>query len=106
VARTTPAQKSTIERVMHAYKEGDLEQRNGEPVKNPKQAIAIALREAGASNRETPEANRSTFRRTRRREREARGEASRASLYAEAKRRNIPGRSKMSRGELEQALNR
>ncbi|WP_407520489.1 DUF6496 domain-containing protein [Methylobacterium oryzisoli] len=106
MARTTDAQKSTIARVMHAYKEGDLDQRNGEPVTNPKQAIAIALREAGASNQETPAQNRATFRRTRSKERETRAEATRAALYAEAKRRNIPGRSRMSRGELEQALNR
>ncbi|MBY0295333.1 MAG: hypothetical protein K2X71_04725 [Methylobacterium sp.] len=104
--RTTDAQKATIARVMHAYKEGELDQRNGAPVQNPKQAIAIALREAGASNQETPAQNRATFRRTRAKERETRAEATRAALYAEAKRRNIPGRSRMSRGELEQALNR
>jgi hypothetical protein len=32
------------------------------------------------------------------------GGASRAELYAEAKRRGIPGRSRMSKAELEQAL--
>ncbi|ACA19809.1 conserved hypothetical protein [Methylobacterium sp. 4-46] len=106
MARTTPAQKQTIERVMHAFKEGDLAQNGGRPVTDPKQAIAIALREAGASNQQSPEANRASFRRTRREERAARARASRAELYAEAKRRNIPGRSRMSRGELEQALDR
>ncbi|MEH3145547.1 MAG: DUF6496 domain-containing protein [Methylobacterium frigidaeris] len=106
MASPTKAQKDTIGRVMHAFKEGELERRDGEPVTNPKQAIAIALREAGASNQESPEANRSHFRRTRRKERETRSHATRAALYDEAKRRNIPGRSRMSRGELEQALNR
>lgn len=106
MARTTPAQKHTIERVMHEFKEGELEQRSGRRVTNPKQAIAIALREAGASNQETPEQNRSTFRRTRHKERETRAQASRADLYEEAKHRNIKGRSRMSRSELEQALNR
>lgn len=110
MARTTPAQNATIARVMHAFKEGELERRDGRPVRNPRQAVAIALREAGASNRETPEANRAAFRRTRRQERttqrETRSQASRAALYAEAKRRNLPGRSRMSRDELEQALNR
>ncbi|MFE1598002.1 DUF6496 domain-containing protein [Methylobacterium sp. ID0610] len=106
MARTTDAQKRTIERVMHEFKEGDLAQRDGRAVTNPKQAIAIALREAGASNQDTPEQNRSTFRRTRRKERETRSEASRADLYAEAKRRDIKGRSRMSRSELERALNR
>ncbi|MGY2051909.1 DUF6496 domain-containing protein [Methylobacterium sp. JK268] len=106
MASTTPAQKRTIERVMHEFKEGDLAQGNGRPVTNPKQAIAIALREAGASNQESPETNRSSFRRTRRKERDTRAQASRADLYAEAKRRDIKGRSRMTRGELEQALNR
>jgi hypothetical protein len=32
------------------------------------------------------------------------GRASRAELYEEAKRRGIPGRSRMSKAELEQAL--
>ena len=94
--------------------------RGGRKVKNPKQAIAIALSEAGASNRESPEANRRNRRRTEERERADRtasprerlgsqasktGRArTRAELYAEAKRRDIPGRSKMSRAELETAL--
>ncbi|GJD50401.1 hypothetical protein OPKNFCMD_3140 [Methylobacterium crusticola] len=103
---TSRAQKDTIGRVMHAFKHADLEGPGGTPVTNPRQAIAIALREAGASNRATPEENRSAFRRTRRQERATRSGATKAALYAEAKRRNIPGRSRMSRGELEQALNR
>ncbi len=45
------AQNDTVERVMHEYKHGELRiQGNGPKVKNPKQAIAIALRKAGASN--------------------------------------------------------
>src|SRR4051794_5246127 len=45
-------QKETIERVMHEFKHGDLRIRGtGPKVKNPKQAIAIALHEAGASTR-------------------------------------------------------
>lgn len=103
---TTKAQKDTIGRVMHAFKEGELERNDGEAVTNPKQAIAIALREAGASNRQSPAENRSALRRTRRKERTGRAEATRADLYAEATRRGIPGRSRMSRAALEEALNR
>lgn len=119
-AQQSPKQKRIVERVMHEFKEGDLRIRGGRKVKNPKQAIAIALSEAGASNRESPEANRRNRRRTEERERADRtasprerlgGQASktgrartRADLYAEAKRRDIPGRSKMSRAELEKAL--
>jgi hypothetical protein len=106
MARTTEAQKGTIARVMHEFKEGELERHDGEPVKDRKQAIAVALREAGASNQESPADNRAHFRRTRAKERDTRSQATRAALYDEAKRRDIKGRSRMSRSELEQALNR
>lgn len=94
-------QKDVVERVMHEFKHGDLET-HGRTVKDRKQAIAIALREAGASKHETAKKNRENLKRTR--EREGEREPSRADLYAEARRRNIPGRSKMNKGELKQAL--
>ena len=46
------AQKETMGRVMHEFKHGELESSSGQKVKNPKQAIAIGLREAGASKYE------------------------------------------------------
>jgi hypothetical protein len=52
------AQQETIGRVMHEFKHGELETSRGKKVKNPKQAIAIALHEAGASRDETPAENR------------------------------------------------
>jgi Family of unknown function (DUF6496) len=106
-------QKETVERVMHEFKHGELETSRGRKVKNPKQAIAIGLHEAGASKYESPEKNRQNLRHTKARERrgetgkdqsEASGGRTRAQLYAEAKRRNIPGRSKMNKPELERAL--
>src|SRR4051794_40823037 len=67
-------QKETIERVMHEFKHGDLRIRGtGPKVKNPKQAIAVALHEAGASNQESPKKNRENLKRTKAKER--RGEA-------------------------------
>jgi len=51
------AQKDTIQRVMHEFKHGELERKGGQNVKNPKQAIAIALHEAGASKYESPKKN-------------------------------------------------
>ena len=46
----TPSQRKTVKRVMHEYKHGELKTARGSrKVKNPKQAIAIALSEAGAS---------------------------------------------------------
>lgn len=106
-------QKDTIERVMHEYKHGDLRMRGtGPKVKNPKQAIAIALKEAGASNRESAAANRRTLRETKAKERRAKparsrsgGERTKAELYEEARRRDIAGRSRMTKDQLARALN-
>lgn len=121
MAKQNKAQKDTVERVMHEFKHGELKMRGGRKVKNPRQAIAIGLREAGASKYESKKDNARSLRRTKRKERRGEtaraetegrrndptangGRYSRASLYAEAKRRNIPGRSKMSREELQRAL--
>jgi hypothetical protein len=149
MARTpkqSKAQKETVERVMHEFKEGDLRIRGGRKVTNPKQAIAIALHEAGASNQESPAKNRENLRKTKTKERKgetasagkrtsaskprsaskpksasprerlgatkaSRAKArakvrakTRADLYAEARRRDIPGRARMSKSELERAL--
>src|SRR3712207_1027727 len=124
MARKTPAQKETVERVMHEFKHGELKIRgNGPKVRNPKQAIAIALHEAGASNQESPKKNRENLKRTKAKERRGKtaqagvehkqsghhgrgGDKTRVDLYEEAKRRQIPGRSKMSKAELERALQR
>jgi Family of unknown function (DUF6496) len=109
------AQKETVSRVMHEFKHGELESGSGRKIRNPKQAIAIGLREAGASRYESKKNNRKNLARTKARERAGAtaksgserhgdGQATRAELYAEAKRRDIPGRSKMSKRELERAL--
>jgi hypothetical protein len=124
--RQTPAQRETVERVMHEFKHHELKTAAGKrTVKNPKQAIAIALHEAGASKYESPQENKRNLRRTK--EKEHRGETSRdeaegrrsrgrsarsnsanektkAELYEEAKKRDIPGRSKMNKQQLENAL--
>jgi|SRR5690348_12938089 uncharacterized protein DUF6496 len=111
----SPDQKETVERVMHEFKHGELKTSRGKKVKNPKQAIAIGLHEAGASKFESKEKNRQNLKRTKARERRAATEKDRAGqanrreptktqLYEEAKRRDIPGRSKMSKQELERAL--
>ena len=117
--RQSKARKDTIERVMHEYKHGELKRGQGGKVRNPKQAIAIALHEAGASKYESPRKNRENLRRTKSKERRgatgrARAEGRRGSgrgrtkaeLYEQARRRNIRGRSRMSKDELARALNR
>lgn len=71
-------QKETVKRVMHEYKHGELKIRgNGPKVKNPKQAIAIALHEAGATNQESPQKNRQNLHRTK--AKEAKGETAEAA---------------------------
>ncbi|MGE0259401.1 MAG: DUF6496 domain-containing protein [Alphaproteobacteria bacterium] len=122
----TPAQRETIERVMHEFKHGELKTAAGRrKVKNPKQAVAIALREAGASKYESPAENKRNLRRTKQKERRGEtyrdeaegrggrgksargrdsGEKTKADLYEEAKKRDIPGRSKMNKQQLERAL--
>jgi Family of unknown function (DUF6496) len=124
--KQSKAQKDTVERVMHEFKHGELKANGGRKVKNPKQAIAIALSEAGSSNQQSPKENKQRLRKTKAKERagktgKARAEGgsrgrtsakggnsgkTRAELYQQAKRRDIPGRSKMSKAQLQRALSR
>jgi hypothetical protein len=111
--KQTPAQKKTVDRVMHEFKHGELETGQGRKVKNPRQAIAIALSEAGASNQASKSENKRNLSRTKKKEsrgqtamqeKEGKGAKTRTELYAEARKRDIPGRSKMSKAQLERAL--
>lgn len=74
--KQSPEQKKTMSRVMHEYKHGELESGTGKKVKNPRQAVAIALHEAGASNEESPEKNAENLRKTKAKERK--GETAKA----------------------------
>ncbi|MEK8092295.1 DUF6496 domain-containing protein [Methylocystis sp. IM3] len=68
--KETREQKETIHRVMHEYKHGELRTgRAGAKVKNPRQAMAIALHEAGATKQEPPAKNRENLRKTKEKER-------------------------------------
>ena len=127
-----PEQRATVRRVMREFKHGELEGAPGSKVRNPRQAIAIALSEAGASNRQSPEENRKRLRTTKRKERagqtvqaekghprrarrtqktegdtgrrrSAQGKT-RKELYAEAVKRGMRGCSRMGKAELERAL--
>lgn len=121
MARQSKEQKETVGRVMHEFKHGELETSHGRKVRNPKQAVAIAMHEAGSSKYESPKKNRENLEHTKQRERkgeteQARSEGggnrrsadghdrSKSDLYAEAKRRDVPGRSRMSKDELARAL--
>ena len=112
MAKQSKDQKETVERVMHEYKHGELETSSGRKVKSRKQAVAIGLSEAGASNQQSPKENEKRGRETKQRERtgetakqrqEGDG-ATKAELYEKAKKKDVPGRSKMSKAELEKAV--
>lgn len=51
-SKETPAQKNKIKKVMDEYKKGELKSSSGQKVTNEKQAIAIALSEAGISKKQ------------------------------------------------------
>lgn len=102
MARQSKAQQETVERVMHEFAEGELETSAGRKVTSRQQAIAIGLSEAGVSNQQSPAQNRRRNDDAERRER-AQG-PSKAELYERAKKADVPGRSTMSKAELEKAL--
>src|SRR6266446_9278847 len=80
----TPSQRKTVKRVMHEYKHGELKTARGaRKVKNPKQAIAIALSEAGASKFDTPKERAHNLRRTKAKEK--RGETAQAATEGRAR---------------------
>lgn len=109
--RQNPRQKKVVERVMHEFKHGELERGQGGKVKNPKQAIAIALSEAGASNQQSPGENRRKLKQAETRQNRGRSASAksgnartRSELYKQAQRAEIPGRSRMNKDELQKAL--
>ena len=125
--KQSPEQREIVGRVMHEFRHGDLESSSGRKVESPRQAIAIALHEAGASRDETPDGNRRNLVRAQAKERQAeagrteagRTEAgrngggvrrgageTRAALYGEATERGIHGRSRMTKAQLAKALRR
>jgi hypothetical protein len=80
----TPTQRKAVKRVMHEYKHGELKTAGGaRKVKNPKQAIAIALSEAGASKYDTPQERAHNLRRTKAKEK--RGETGQAATEGRAR---------------------
>ena len=75
MAKTSPRQRKTAGRVMHEFKHGELRsgpEGKGGKVKSRKQAVAIALSEAGASKYQSKEENKSRLAKSERKE--ARGE--------------------------------
>lgn len=104
MAQQSKSQKETVERVMHEFKHGELETGAGKTVRSRKQAVAIGLSEAGASNQQSPEENRDRARKTRQKEGKDAGGPTKADLMARARERKVAGRSKMTKKQLENAL--
>jgi hypothetical protein len=155
MSRTSPRQRKTTGRVMHEFKHGELKSGpggKGGKVRTRRQAVAIALSEAGASRYQSERKNRRNFARAKRKEargetyqqeregksragaqgrressramggrnatgRTARGQkaarsrarrsggpTTKAELYRQAKSRSIPGRSRMTKAQLLNAL--
>ncbi len=126
----TASQRRTTGRVMHELKHGELKRGpggKGGKVTNPKQAIAIALKESGASKYESKRGNARNARKTKaaeakgrtgQQEREGKSKVgasarkttarkagpTRRQLYERAQRKHVAGRSRMSKAELRQAL--
>jgi hypothetical protein len=74
-AKTSSSQRKTVGRVMHEYTHGELKSgRSGKSgkVKSRRQAIAIALKEAGASRNESRGENKRNLARSKRKEAEGR----------------------------------
>jgi hypothetical protein len=70
-AKTSPSQRKTLGRVMHEYAHGELKSgRSGKggKVKSRRQAVAIALKEAGASKSESKGENKRNLARSKRKE--------------------------------------
>jgi hypothetical protein len=81
--RETEPQKETVERVMHEFKHGELRSgTSGQKVNSRKQAVAIALSEAGESNQQTPKENEEHLRHTKAKER--RGETAKDQAEGKA----------------------
>jgi hypothetical protein len=71
MAATSPRQRRITGRVMHEFKHGELESGpdgKGGKVRSRRQAIAIALEEAGSSKHESKRRNARNLRRTERKE--------------------------------------
>lgn len=69
--KTTPRQRKTTGRVMHEFKHGELKSGpagRGGKVRSRRQAVAIALKEAGASKYESTKSNKKNFAKSTRKE--------------------------------------
>ncbi|SEM57589.1 hypothetical protein SAMN05192583_0692 [Sphingomonas gellani] len=103
MAKESKGQQAIVERVMHEFKHGELTTAAGDKVTSRRQAVAIGLSEAGASDQKTPAQNKRNRARTERGGSSASG-PTKAELYERAKNQDVPGRSRMSKAELAKSV--
>jgi hypothetical protein len=72
MAKESMAQRKTTGRVMHEFAHGELKSGRGGKVKSRRQAIAIALKEAGASKYQSKGENKRNLSRSKHKEAEGR----------------------------------
>lgn len=84
-AKYGPGAKKSVEREMKAFKKGKLKSGSGAKVKNPKQAIAIALSEARASGAKVPPAKKAGAKKTASRKTAAKKSTGRKSAAKKSK---------------------
>jgi hypothetical protein len=70
MAKESMAQRKTTGRVMHEFAHGELKSGRGGKVKSRRQAIAIALKEAGASKYQSKSENKRNLGKSKRKEAE------------------------------------
>ena len=120
MAKHDREKRDVVGRGLHAFKRGDLGPRAGQPVSDLRQAVAIALQEAGAAWDEPPVAlhrnpARADARNARSRHRadpdvgtgkrpSSPAGSTRTALHAEAVHCGIAGRLRMSKTQLSEAL--
>lgn len=112
-SKQSPKRHGIGGRAMHGFKRGEMASSSGRKVKKPRQAVAIALHEAGASRDGTPAGNRRNLARTKAEERQPEagrkgggGGEGRAAPYGQAAGKGIPGRSRMTKAQPARALGR
>jgi hypothetical protein len=112
MAKYGKGSQKKVKKVMREYKKGKLKSGSGRKVKNRKQAIAIGLSEARKSGAKAPKKSSSTKSRGSSKSKAAsksRGSSNgvtKEQLYKQAQKRNIEGRSKMTKAQLQRALAR
>ncbi len=103
--KTSPSQRKTTGRVMHEFAHGELKRGpsgKGGKVKNRRQAIAIALKEAGASKYESKSENKRNLAKTKRKE--ARGQTAQQEREGKSHVGASRRRKKLSRQEESKTL--